>query len=476
MNVSVKTKYFFPLAVGLTAMLGAAYAGEEQKCAEQYSFDEQQVLEWAALGGDPHAQFALAQCALPKNAKGLTADEKSYAFKWVTIAACDSADGEHTAARDEITRRLKEEGDLSYRRFGGTTGEEDWSRREKRFLRYRARKSDELMQRQKRLSKLVDDAEMVRARAALGAEFSRMGPVGKLRLAQLSSCGHFGASQAFEAASWSVAAEAWSADPNTGVYDYASDDNLAIEAEASKQVSKLADDQRPAFAFEKANLGRYDDARIDAMEADAALSQLGELRTLQSVFSNQLSANQSIATAIGASSIPVATFDAVGAGRSSVTMAAQYALEALGFMEFINGPDNDYGPSTIEAVAAAQADAGRPRTRWLSHKEARDMICAAATEANDPVSYYNLAEMHLRGVGFPVQLVKAQYAADRAEALLEEKLRGKDDLPEWKTKAYPQLRNDISATKKEIARSWDALPAHAKNRMAEWSGEGQICR
>ena len=43
----------------------AASAGEEIKCAAQYTLEEQLILEWAALGGDPHAQYAVAQCAFP---------------------------------------------------------------------------------------------------------------------------------------------------------------------------------------------------------------------------------------------------------------------------------------------------------------------------------------------------------------------------------------------------------------------------
>ncbi|MEL7487196.1 MAG: hypothetical protein AAGJ87_08275, partial [Pseudomonadota bacterium] len=106
------------IVAAAAALSASAHAGVEKKCAAQYSFEEQLLLEWAALGGDPHAQFALAQCAFPENVS-LNAEETYYAVKWVTLASCDAAKDDAAMERNARTRRLKENGDISFRRFGG---------------------------------------------------------------------------------------------------------------------------------------------------------------------------------------------------------------------------------------------------------------------------------------------------------------------------------------------------------------------
>jgi TPR repeat protein len=137
------------------------------------------------------------------------------------------------------------------------------------------------------------------------------------------------------------------------------------------------------------------------------------------------------------------------AGRS--VLAAQYALEALGFMKFVNGPDNDYGPSTIEAVGKAQAHYGRDETRWLSHAELRELLCDAATLKSDPISYFHLGVMFAEGQGFPQDLDRAAYAIGRADELLIAQLANADGLPDWKRRHYPTFRPQIERARELLA-------------------------
>ncbi|MEO0400509.1 MAG: peptidoglycan-binding domain-containing protein [Pseudomonadota bacterium] len=472
---------------GLTAVAGgllastAALAGDEKKCSEQYSFEEHVILEWAALAGDPHAQFAIAQCAYPENAKNLTEAETIYALKWVTFAACDVDGGASTETRDRITRRLKSQGDLSFRRFSGVSDDERFSRREKRFQEYRDHKTGELKSRLKRLMKKTGDAEQTQARYELGDDLIRLGPLGALRLASLSECEHFGASDSFKAATWTVAANAWEDARGGGLYGAFDDETETLTSVASAKRQNLNGAQWDKFDYEKARFTKYAPARLAALEEDAALARLERLKGLAGPA--RIAAAQTATTDDDENAL-LQTVSLSSAVRSAseafdgpaVTMATQYALEALGFMEFVNGPDNDYGPSTIEAVAKAQQAMGRQPTRWLSHGEARDMVCRAAVKAGDPVSYYHVGMMYKNGWGYTENLVKARYAMDIADRLMGDKLSDKSALPAWKARVYPEFDGQIQNARQEIETAWAALPAFDKNQMSAWNAkDGGLC-
>ena len=447
---------------GLIAVFaaGVAHAGEEKKCADQYSLEEQLIMEWAALGGDPHAQFAIGQCAMPEKAKKLTEAEQVYAVKWLTLAACDIRGGSYTERRDQITRDLKDAGDLSFRRFGGVKDGEKFSKREKRFQEYRDYKTSELVRRFDRLNKMVDENIAERGRMQLVDDLARLGPRGVLRLGNLTSCADFGASKTFAAATWSAAADTWSRYDLSEVYGVSERKGWSLASEAEAHNADLGPLERRTADFERARLLETDPLRITRLKEKAALGQMHEL------------------TFVGGAGL-ASSADAANAtilSGQSVTLATQYALEALGFMEFVNGPDNDYGPSTIEAVSRAQASYGRPQTRWLSNEDIRFMICDAATKAEDPVSFYHLGVMFSRGWGFPVDLVRARYAIDRSEELLENKVQAKDDLPEWKQQAYPEFFPRIDAARSLIETAWTSLPKREKRSVSVKLSDENLCR
>lgn len=77
----------FGAFIALGLMAGPAFAGKEKPCASQYALEDHVLLEWAALGGDPHAQMAIAQCAFPSGAKTekMTPAEIRYAVRWTTL-------------------------------------------------------------------------------------------------------------------------------------------------------------------------------------------------------------------------------------------------------------------------------------------------------------------------------------------------------------------------------------------------------
>ncbi|MBI1393097.1 MAG: hypothetical protein GC152_10190 [Alphaproteobacteria bacterium] len=491
-------------AAAVAALGSTAFAGEEKPCGEQYSLEEQLMLEWAALGGDPHAQFALAQCALPEGAKDLAPEARAYAVKWVTLASCDAVGADDVAARDRRTRRLKAQGDLSFRRFEGLENDDDidLNRKEKRFVEYREHKTKELMNRMKRLKKMASSEEFDFARAELGDQFARFGPLGRMRFATLAGCPQLDAPKSYVAAAWASAADAWDEkrDSLKTVYGAPEKSDWSFRKEAEARVAGLSTLDRATFDYEKQTFERYDDERLAALEADAALARLGEMSTLGSVefaspaadpvattrpaaepaaiTGDQTEGERNLLVEISSRAMPdAAPGPTAGFEGPSVTIATQYALEALGFMEFVNGPDNDYGPSTIEAVARAQSKSGMAPTRWMSHREVRDTICRAATEAGDPVSYYHVATMYLRGQGFPKQLAKARYAINQADALLEVKLLDRSSLPKWKADVYPKIRAEILAAKAELDAEWGSLPAATQASMNNWraSSEG-LCR
>jgi len=444
------------LFVAVSAMFGAALAGQEVKCADQYSLEEQFTLEWAALGGDPHAQFAITQCAFPDRHDGLNKDETVYAMKWLMLASCDFDDNEALIQRDKITRALKEKGDISFRRFGGMSKGEKLNRREKRFVEYRENKLAKMHERFGNVQSKASVAEKASAKAALAEEFSRMGALGLLRLANLSSCDHFDASEEFIAAAWSAANDVWQSSMLSKVYGEASHNGWQIENEAVSRVAKLKPEQKLVFDLEKKALMRTDPSVVAALEEKAALAGMQNFTMAHS-------------------DVGIASRAFAGAPVFSVTIAVQYALEALGFVEFINGPDNDYGPSTIEAARKAQAHYGYQQTRWLSFGEIRRTVCDAATRKADPVSFYHLGIMFANGWGFRQDIDRARFAINRADKIMEVRLENAASLAKWKQNKYPAYRSKIDAAKGSLEATWQVMPAHQKSDQKLISN-ANLCR
>ena len=421
LNASNVTAFLLPSALlsVLIIVFGAlspAQAGEEKQCADQYSLEEQYILEWAALGGDPHAQFSMAQCSFPLETTKLSRPEKLYAAQWVFLARCESLNNKIAHRHNARTRALKENGDLSFRRFTGGEAEGDWSKREKLFQHYRRQRIAELKTRGDQLNDLLSQEERLAAQSAMIDRLSRMGPMGLTRLAQLSDCDYFGADESLRAAAWQTADEAWREAKASGLYGKSDVRGWSYKKESKKRFKQLDETAQSKVAFEKNRLMRASPANLAALEDNAALSALEKLSvelpssqiahvTAQDT-STALTANDagsvvpvnySPASTILASNSLAPTGAALATNdvnkTPTVALAAQYALEALGMMRFINGPDNDYGPATIAAVEKFQSKNGYERTRWLSHQQIRDAICQAANKKDDPVSLMHLSYM-----------------------------------------------------------------------------------
>lgn len=428
------------LATGIAALallgIGGAQAGEEEFCSKQYTLEEHSILEWAAIGGDPHAQYAIAQCAYPQGAGKLEPAQNVYALKWLMLATCDASGSPAVEERDRLTRKLKFSSDLSFRRFSGLTSDERFTAREKEFVSFRAEKNADLEARLKRLRGKTSAAEEAAARESLSGQLARMGGLGLVRLAELTSCRNFGASPSFSAAAWAAADYVWNTDELASVYGESLKDGWTIAGESTERFAALSQAEKRTAAFERARLLKSTPSFISRLEEDAALGRMQRLGIAH--------ASPSGSPLIG----------------NTATLAAQYALEALGFMEFVNGPDNDYGPTTIEAVKRAQAYYGVEETRWLSHRELRRTVCDAATKKADPVSFFHLALMFSQGWGYPQDIPRASYAIDRAEKLLAARLSRPDDLASWKRAEYPKFAPQIARAKANIDAEYAALPAH----------------
>lgn len=429
----------------------AASAADEVKCADQYSLEEHQILEWAALGGDPHAQFAMSTCAAPRANVELTRDEKVYALKWLMLAACEADGVEDADKRDRALRRLKYDGDISFRRFGGITRDETWTPREKKLIEFR---QTEIADIESRLSQMMAQTtfdEQARARDQLADQFSRMGALGLTRLASLSSCSEFGADRAFEAAAWSAAAQAWNTSGEKHVYGLSQKRKWTVAGEAEAKLAALSTSERRIADTRKDAFLRTDPMTLARLEDKAALADLDRLS-----FMHAQSGNVSFS------------------GRS-VTLALQYALESLGWIDFVNGPDNDYGPSTIEAARKMQAAQGVDETRWLSHEEIRKTVCDAATIKGDPVSYFHLSLMFSEGWGFARDLDRAAFAAERADSLLDAKLAKSGELPAWKRDAYRAFEPRIDSARELISAELAATPAHLASNGPSRINEVTLC-
>ncbi|MGF1542997.1 MAG: hypothetical protein ACFB00_00540 [Parvularculaceae bacterium] len=441
------------LALSVFIIATGARAGEEKKCAAQYGLEEQLILEWAALGGDPHAQFAIAQCAFPDGVDKFKTSELVYAVKWLTLAACDVRGGAYVPLRDQLTRKLKERGDLSFRRFGGLDGEEKWTRREKRFQEYRDIKSRELVSRYERLVETVDDELLERGRLGLSDELARLGPRGLQRLSELAECGDFDRSATFAAAAAAAAEQVWKSHELAGVYGDSMRDGWTFTSTREARFDGLDGDEKRAAGYETAALLKAEPARIERPEERAALGALQDL-SLEALPSGRHEAPLEAAVSAPAT-----------------TLIAQYALEALGLMTFNKGPDNDYGPATIEAAARAQARYGRPAPRWLTTADVRRMACDAARTEKDPVSFYLVGLMYARGQGFPADAARARYAVARAGAEMKRRLSKPRRLEEWKREAYPIIRRRIETAEAAIDVVWQATPPRAKKGYDDLSDD-----
>lgn len=437
---------------GFFISTGAALAGNETKCDVQYSFEERSILEWAAIGGDPHAQYAISQCAYPDGHGALSTAEKIYAIKWLTLATCEASDSQSAVARDRMTRKLKDEGDLSFRRFGGVTGDEKWTRREIRFREYREEQNAKLKARYDALMAETGEDERLEARDALADQLARIGPLGLIRLGELTACKNFGAGKSFAAAAWSAADDVLRA--SNGETAYGADDReiAAISKESAKHLASLSEEERRAVTLEKARLLKTSPQAISKLENWAALGKLENLADIHS------------------------DIEATSFGQRSVTSAAQYALEALGWLSFVNGPDNDYGPSTIEAAQKAQVRYGHQPTRWLSHEEIRRLVCDAALQKDDPVSYYHLGVMYSEGWGFPQDVARAREAIGRAQSIMQARLADEDALPEWKRKTYPAIMTQIESAKTSIDSAYAGLPADLRSERTKTAAAVSLCQ
>jgi TPR repeat protein len=426
------------VAVAFISAAGTANAQEPHKCSAKYSLEEHLILEWAALGGDPHAQFAIGQCAFPGDPNALSAPEKIYAMKWLMLATCDSGGTANAEERDRMTRKLKYQSDISFRRFGGIQSDEKWTSREKDLISFRVAQEAVLASRFDTLKASMSEAQKAEARDALAEQLSRMGGIGLMRLADLTTCKNFGASKPFAAASYAAAADSWRSSPSKVAFGQSVHAEAEAADVASKRYASLSAAEKRAADLVKTRLLKTEPSSLAALEEKAALGRLQELGALHAGEGHSLFS-----------------------GRS-VTLAAQYALESLGFVEFINGPDNDYGPSTIEAVRKAQASYGNPETRWLSHEEARQLLCDAATKRSDPVSFYHLGLMFSQGWGFKQDLDRAAFAIGRAKALLDVRLEHLGDLPAWKQQHYPGFLPKIGQAKAAIDAAREVIPSESE--------------
>lgn len=436
-----KLKLFGPAAAAAVALAATgALAGEEKSCAAQYALEDHLLLEWAALGGDPHAQMSIAQCAFPAGAKAdkMTPAERAYAVRWTTIALCEAQPSDAHDRRDARLRKLKEEAGISFRRFGGLAKNEKLNWRERDFMEYRKEQTALLADRHRRLLDDVSAMDLAKARGDLSEQLSRMGPTGLLKLAELSSCEAFGASKEFEAAAWSAASEAWRGSEVAGVYASAESDDYDLPKIAMEKSKILAGPERRVASIEKERLLRTDPKRLAALEQKvgryeeaAAVERLAEF-------------------ALPIKNDGVGIAEAAIGREPSLTLALQFALESLGYVSFVNGPDNDYGPTTRDAVARMQAKSGAAPTSTLTNAEARAAICRAAKKG-DPVSLYNVALMYQNGWGFPKNLAKAAGAISKSETAMISSLGG-DDLPDWKREAHNSYAGRIRALSQELKR------------------------
>ncbi|HBK90874.1 MAG TPA: hypothetical protein DDZ68_04295 [Parvularcula sp.] len=420
-------------------MVGAASASEGSLCSARFALEDHMLLEWAAVGGDPHAQMTLAECSYPEGAAELSAAQRIYAIKWNTIALCESRESNIHDDRDLRMRRLKEDAHISFRRFGGLQQGEKLNWRERDFVEYRKEQQAALEARHQRLSAAVAPADMAAARAEIADQYSRIGALGLLKLAELSSCDALGASKEFEAAAWSAASESWRGAEQAGVYAAADTPAYDLPKIASEKTKNLSGADRRAAALEKDRLLRTDPDRLAGIEKKA--------RDYENVAAASAIENFSLPRRDAAAGLA----DAAPVAASSLTTALQFALETLGFVEFINGPDNDYGPTTRAAVARMQAAGGGEPTTVLTNAEARATICKAAAQ-NDPVSLYHVALMRQNGWGLPKDETKAAAAIARSETAMIAALGG-GELPAWKRAAYNNYAGLIRTSAKELKRA-----------------------
>ena len=430
----------FGAGIAFCLIAGSALAGDERSCASQYALEDHLLLEWAALGGDPHAQMSIAQCAFPIGADvgKMTPAERTYAIRWTTIALCEAIPSDAHDRRDVRLRKLKDDANISYRRFGGLAKDEKLNWRERDFLEYRKEQTALLAERHQRLLKAVETSELALARNGLSDQLSRMGPTGLLKLAELTSCDAFGASKAFEAAAWSAASEAWRGSEIAGVYAAADSEDYDLPKIATEKTRKLSGADRRIAAIEKDRLLRTDPRRLAELEQKTA------------AFEERLAVERLANFTLPVRRADAGLADAAHQQAPAVTTALQFALESLGYVEFVNGPDNDYGPTTQAAVARLQASGGGEPTATLTNVETRDAICRAAI-SGDPVSLYHVALMYQNGWGFPRNDAKAAAAIMQSETAMIEALGG-GDLPAWKRAAYqayaPKIRASATALKK----------------------------
>jgi TPR repeat protein len=266
-----------------------------------------------------------------------------------------------------------------------------------------------------------------------------MGATGLLKLAELTSCSAFGASKEFEAAAWSAASEAWRGTEVAGVYAAADSEDFDLPKIAMEKTKKLSGADRRIASIEKERLLRTDPKRLAAIESKVREYEDGSAIDRLASFSLPERRADAGLSDVSTTQTP------------SLTKALQFALETLGYVTFINGPDNDYGPTTQAAVARMTVGmTGEPRTT-LTKAETRATICKAALK-NDPVSLYHVALMYRNGWGFPQSDAKAATAIAKSETAMIAALGG-ERLPTWKEEAYKAYAGKIRAAAKEMKRA-----------------------
>ncbi|MEZ5922740.1 MAG: hypothetical protein R3C60_15520, partial [Parvularculaceae bacterium] len=222
-----------------------------------------------------------------------------------------------------------------------------------------------------------------------------------------------------------------------GVYAAATNADYDMAKVASERAAALNSAERSAMLAEKAQLMRTDPDRLAAVEGKAKLYESNLALARLADFSVPARIAQA-----GISDVGVAR-------ASSLTTAVQFALESLGYVSFINGPDDDFGPTTQSGVVRMKEAKGEPAAPTLTNVEARETICDAATEHADPVSLYHVALMYQNGWGFPQSDAKAAAAIGEAETAMISALGG-STLPDWKRAAYEAYASKIRVAARDM--------------------------
>ena len=378
---------FIGLISALATRASAAESGETW-CYPQYNLLQQSVIDRRALGGDLRALLTRAACSWPLNEKGKKLDPNPgrkvviEGYFWAALAYC----------RADDPKELQ----------GGAITKASWFQWQTQIKQLKLRFESVRSEIDERGEEYKQDAygEYKQRLAALG-------PAGLIELGRTSACA-IEAEKVTSGGIWLAAYQAWK--------------SLEMQLNASQlsPANLLPASEEPKCPPQKGSIQGSKgwhwnvDGGADALDPWAEYCDVDHHMTSGEKERAKIVAGQ-LLRGLPESMMATQEEEAIARigdpDRGLKVPDIKWALFVLG--KYSHAINSDY-EKAVDAVKAVQDDMSVREDGWLTHQEARALMCKASMEGGEKkpglraIALSYLAYMYANGTGFPEDLLKAR--------------------------------------------------------------------